>query len=90
VEYGLYHRLLRDALLTRDPLQVRPALKRWIKVTVVWQVLVLGACGLYLVSLGSSGGRSFASISPAIGAIFGTALPLQFVVMAILRSLRNT
>ena len=81
--------MLRAQLLTRDPQQVRSALKRWIKVMVVWQVLVLGACGLYLVSLGSSGGHSFASISPAIGAIFGTALPLQFVVMAILRSLRT-
>ncbi|HVD46390.1 MAG TPA: hypothetical protein VNG70_03815 [Candidatus Limnocylindria bacterium] len=80
---------MRGQLLTRDPAQVRAALKRWIKVIVVWQVLVLGACGLYLVALGSSGGHSFASISPAIGAIFGTALPLQFVVMAILRSLRT-
>ena len=80
---------MRGQLLTRDPAQVRAALKRWIKVMVVWQVLVLGACGIYLVSLGSSGGHSFASISPAIGAIFGTALPLQFVVMAILRSLRT-
>jgi hypothetical protein len=68
---------------------VRSALKRWIKVMVVWQLLVLAFCGLYLVSLSSSGAHSFASISPAIGAIFGTALPLQFVVMAILRSLRT-
>jgi hypothetical protein len=81
--------LLRAQLLTRDPLLIRSGLKRWIKVMVVWQVLVLGLCGLYLISLGSSGGHSFASISPAIGAIFGTALPLQFVVMAILRSLRT-
>lgn len=80
---------MRGQLLTRDPAQVRAAVKRWIKVIVVWQVLVLGACGLYLVALGSGGGHSFASISPAIGAIFGTALPLQFVVMAILRSLRT-
>ena len=80
---------MRGQLLTRYPTQVRAALKRWIKVMVVWQVMVLGASGIYLVSLGSSGGHSFASISPAIGAIFGTALPLQFVVMAILRSLRT-
>jgi hypothetical protein len=88
IQYGLYHRLLREALRTRDFERVRPALGRWIKVAIVWQVLVLGGCGLYLVALGSRHGHSVAWISPAVGAAFGTALPLQFVVMAILRSVR--
>lgn len=67
---------------------MRPALKRWVKVAIVWQVLVLGACGLYLVALGPAHGRGAAWITPAVGAVFGTAIPLQFVVMAILRSVR--
>jgi hypothetical protein len=59
-----------------------------VKVAIVWQVIVLGACGLYLVALGPAHGRNVAWISPAVGAVFGTAIPLQFVVMAILRSVR--
>jgi hypothetical protein len=50
--------------------------------------MVLGACGLYLAVLGPAHGRNVAWISPAVGAVFGTATPLQFVVMAILRSVR--
>jgi hypothetical protein len=89
VQYGLYHRLLRRALPTRDVALIRPALKLWIKVAVAWQVLVLGACAVYLIAFGSGHGPSIAWISPAVGAIFGTALPLQVVVMALLRSVRG-
>ncbi|MDQ6877142.1 MAG: hypothetical protein M3082_05485 [Candidatus Dormibacteraeota bacterium] len=64
-------------------------MKRWIRVAIVWQVLVLGASALYLAALGSRHGHGIAWISPAVGAAFGTALPLQFVVMAILRTMRS-
>jgi hypothetical protein len=89
LQYSLYHRLLREPLRTRDLEKVRPALKRWIKVAIVWQVLVLSACALYLAALGSKHGHGIAWIFPAVGAAFGTALPLQLVVMAILRSMRT-
>jgi hypothetical protein len=56
----------------------------------VCQVLVIGACVIYLVVFGSRHGHSVAWIVPAVGAAFGTALPLQMVVMAILRSVRGT
>jgi hypothetical protein len=69
--------------------QVRPALKRWVTFTTVWQVAVLGGCGLYMVVLSTRHGQGVAWISPAVGAVFGTALPLQFVVVAILRSARG-
>jgi hypothetical protein len=59
-----------------------------VKVAIVWQVLVLGACGFYLVAVGPAPGRGAAWITPAVGAVIGTAIPLQFVVMAILRSVR--
>jgi hypothetical protein len=88
LQYGLYHRLLREQLRTHDLELVRPALKRWIKVTIVWQVLVLGGSALYLAALGSRHGHGVAWVAPAVGAVFGTALPLQFVVMAIMRSMR--
>jgi len=59
-----------------------------VKVAIVWQVLVLVACGVYLAVLGPAHGRNVAWISPAVGAVIGTAIPLQLVVMAILRSVR--
>jgi hypothetical protein len=59
------------------------------RVAIVWQVLVLGGCVLYLAVLSSRHGHNAAWIAPAVGAAFGTALPLQFVVMAILRSVRS-
>jgi hypothetical protein len=89
VQYGLYHGLLRQPLRSHELMLVRPALKRWIKIAIVWQVLVLSGCGLYMVALSSRHGHGIAWISPAVGAAFGTALPLQFVVMAILRSARS-
>jgi VanZ family protein len=79
---------LRNSLRTRDVEQVKTALKRWVKVAIVWQVLVLGACGAYLVAFSPGNRASITWIAPAVGALFGTAIPLQFVVMAILRSMR--
>ncbi len=65
------------------------AVKRWLKVVIVWQVLVLAACALYLSMLGSRHLRGVAWIAPPVGAVFGTAMPLQMAVMAILRSGRS-
>lgn len=73
----------------REPEPLRAALKRWIRVAIVWQVVVLGGCAVYLASFGSRHSPGIAWISPAVGAVFGTAVPLQFVVMAILRSARG-
>jgi membrane protein implicated in regulation of membrane protease activity len=81
--------LLREPLRTHDVEQMRPAFMRWIKVAIVWQGLVLGVCAVYLLAFGSSHGSGVAWVSPAVGATFGTALPLQFVVMAALRSARS-
>jgi hypothetical protein len=89
VQYGLYHRFLHAALRSHEIEQVRPALKRWITFATVWQVAVLGGCGLYMVVLGTRHGQGVGWIAPAVGAVFGTALPLQFVVVAILRSARR-
>ena len=89
IEYGLYHRFLRDALAARDLTNLRPALKRWVKFTVAWQLVVVAGCVLYLVALASRHGRSVAWVAPPLGAAFGSALPLQFVAMAIVRSTRG-
>ena len=86
----IYHRLLRSQLRTRDIARIRPAVNRWLMVTVAWQVLVLIGCGLYLVAFGSRHGRSPAWIAPPLGAAFGIGLPLQYVVMAIVRAVRES
>jgi hypothetical protein len=87
-EYALYHRLLRDPLRTRDAALIRPATKRWLIGTVALQVSVIAACILYVVVLGSRHGQSSAWIFPAVGAVFGLALPLQFILMPIVRAFR--
>jgi hypothetical protein len=68
---------------------MRPALKRWIKVALVWEVLVLTACAAYMALLSSRHGAGIAWIAPAVGAVLGTALPLQFVVISIARAARG-
>ena len=67
---------------------LRPALKRWLIVMVVWQVSVIAAAILYVVVFGSRHGQSSAWISPAVGAAFGLGLPLQFILMPIVRAFR--
>jgi hypothetical protein len=56
----------------------------------VWQVLVIGACIVYFVTIGSTRGKSPTWIVPPMGAAFGIAMPLQFVVMAIVRAVRQS
>jgi hypothetical protein len=55
---------------------------------VAWQVLVIAAAILYVVVFGSRHGQSSAWISPAVGAAFGLGLPLQFILMPIVRAFR--
>jgi len=55
---------------------------------VVWQVSVIAACILYVLVLGSRHGQSSAWISPAVGAVLGLALPLQFILLPIVRAFR--
>jgi hypothetical protein len=89
VEYGLYQRFLQAPLRTRDLAQMRLAVTRWVKFTVVWQLVVLGGIVLYLAAFAPGHGHGVAWVAPPVGATLGTALPLQFVVMAIVRSSRQ-
>ena len=86
VQYGLYRALLRPPLQTRDISQMRVAIGRWLKVVLVWQALVVGASAGYVALLASQHARGVVWVAPAIGAVFGTALPLQVAVIAILRA----
>lgn len=69
---------------------MRPAIWRWLKVVLLWQVLVVGASASYVAVLASMHTYGYAWVVPAIGAIFGTALPLQVAVFAILRASRGS
>jgi hypothetical protein len=68
-------------------LRLRSTLRTWVLFTVAWQLVVLLAVGVY-VGVGSRGSHGSAAwIAPAVGLVVGTALPLQAVVIGLLRSL---
>jgi hypothetical protein len=58
-------------------------------IAIAWQALVLGGSAVYMLVVGSHHGPGIAWVFPAVGATFGSALPLQFVAMAALRLARG-
>lgn len=89
MQYGIYHRLLKQALRSRDIEMARPAVGRWLKVVIVWQLVVLVTSGIYIAVLASRHIPGGLWIAPAAGAVVGTAIPLQIAVMSMLRSARG-
>jgi hypothetical protein len=69
---------------------IRPGIERWLKVVILWQAVVLVGSATYVAVLASAHTRGYAWVAPAIGAVFGTAVPLQFAVIAILRASRGS
>jgi hypothetical protein len=90
VQYYLYHAFLRGPLRTGSPQQARPAVNRWLTLVFLWQVIVVGVAAAYVAVLASMHIRGYAWIAPPIAAVFGTALPLQVAVIAILRAGRGS
>ena len=68
---------------------MRPAISRWLKLVLVWQVLVVVLAAGYTAVVASAHPLGYFWVAPAIAAIFGTALPLQVAVVAILRASRT-
>ena len=81
--------MLQRPLGLTDLELARPAIARWVKTVLVFQTLVLVATGSYVAVMASKHPHGIAWIAPAIGVVIGTALPLQVVVMAILRAGRR-
>jgi hypothetical protein len=81
--------MLRVPLRSGNFEQLRPALKRWIKVTGAWNLLVAAGCVIYFVLVSSRHGHALAWVAPPIGAVFGSALALQLVVTPIARAARG-
>jgi hypothetical protein len=89
VQLGLYFRLLRPSLQTRDVALVRAGMVRWIKIDLVIQVAILAAAGAYIAVQTSNHVRGAGVVGPPVGAVLGSALPLQVVVAAMLRAVRG-
>ena len=90
VQLGLYQWLLRRPLGTHDISLMRPAIFTWLKVVLAWQVAVVAVSATYVAVVGSKHPGGFAWVAPAIGAVFGTAMPLQVAVIAIMRAGRGS
>jgi hypothetical protein len=71
-----------------EPEARREALRRWVLFTIGWQVVVLAFVGVYVGLTISAHPQGAFWAAPAVGAVIGTALPLQVVVAGLLRSLR--
>ncbi len=70
-----------------EPNAKRAALRRWIVFALAYQVAVLAGIGVYVfITVRTHPPAGWAA--PAIGAVFGTALPLQLVVYSISRANR--
>jgi hypothetical protein len=89
VQFGIFARLLQRPLRSGDAAVLRGAAVRWIKVSLAWQVLVLAGSAAYVIGQSSSHPPGFDWIAPALGAVLGTALPLQLVVVSLMRSMRS-
>jgi hypothetical protein len=89
VQLGLYYRLLRPSLRTRDAGLVRAGLVRWIKLDLVIQAAILVGAGVYIAVQTSNHVRGAGLVGPPVGAVLGSALPLQVVVAAMLRAIKN-
>jgi hypothetical protein len=86
---GLYFRLLRPSLQTRDTELVRAGTVRWIKLDLVIQAAILAGAGVYIAVQTSNHVRGAGLVGPPVGAVLGSALPLQVVVAAMLRAVRS-
>lgn len=89
VQLALYLRLLRPSLRTREPELVRAGMMRWIKLDLVIQVAILVAAGVYIAVQTSNHVRGAGLVGPPVGAVLGSALPLQVVVAGMLRAIRG-
>jgi hypothetical protein len=89
IQAGLYISMLQGPLKSKDIDKARPAVMRWFKVVLVWQLLVVVGAALYVAVVGAHHVRGFAWVAPAVAAVFGTAIPLQVVVISVLRAARR-
>lgn len=86
IQLGAYQRLLRPALRADEAGQRRRGLRRWVTFLVIFQVLVVAAGVAYALLAARVHQGGLAWVAPPLGAIVGTAIPLQLAVAGISRS----
>ena len=86
IQYGGWRRLGGVRATTGEIEARRRALRSWVIFAVVWQVALLAAVGVYVLIQSAAHPPQVAWPAPAVGAVVGTALPLQLVVIALMRA----
>jgi hypothetical protein len=86
VQYIAYSRVLVPGLRSAEPGQKRRALKRWLLFVAAWQALLIAALVAYALLLPPTRRIGIVWVTPPLGALIGTALPLQLAVVRITRS----
>lgn len=89
IQLAGYDRLLAAGLRAPDVERRQRAMKRWLVFALVWQVLVIGGCLVYVLVLTRGHRSSLAWVAPPLAALLGTALPYQLAAMRLLRAARE-
>lgn len=89
IQFGLYSSLVSRPLRDANLEVARPAITRWVKIAIVYQAVIVLLSGGYVVVVASGHPHGLAWAAPPVGAVIGTALPLQLAVMTILRAGRR-
>lgn len=78
--------VLRPALAADDPDARRAGLVRWTGLMLGLEALVAAGAGVYVLAVMERHPGGWAWVAPAVGAVVGSALPLQVFVGRIMRS----
>jgi len=89
IQFSVYQRLLAPGLRQPDPERRRAALLRWFTFAVLWQLLVLVLIAAYGLAFYRHHPPGLSWVAPPVGAVIGTAAPLQIAALRIARSLRS-
>ena len=84
----VYQRFLAGGLSASQVEVRRKALIRWFGVEVGMQLAVVLAAAAYLLIMWTRHPPGYGWLVPALGAIVGTALPLQLAAVTIMRAAR--
>lgn len=77
--------MLRRPLQSASLEDARPAITRWVKTVLVYQTAVVLVAAGYVALIATRHPSGLAWTAPPVGAVIGTALPLQLAVMTIMR-----
>jgi hypothetical protein len=88
VQYAIYRRVLATDLHSPDPVIRQAALRRWMKVVLIWQGVELIPVFAWVIPNAVSHTRQGLWILPPAGLLVGSAVSLQPTLSRIARALR--